>query len=95
MATRDIVDVEFWVRAPVVTQFFLTFIKKLYINSRKKKYLKDKDILSPEDGICKYIELYDDDKLESIKNLDYQHSPNCIPYIKDIIEKRKNKHNNK
>lgn len=59
------------------------------------EHLKDKDILSPEDGICKYIELYDDDKLESIKNLDYQHSPNCIPYIKDIIEKRKNKHNNK
>lgn len=58
------------------------------------EHLKDRDILSPEDGICKYIELYDDGILELIKNVDDAHSPDCIPYIKDIIEKRKNKHNN-
>lgn len=55
------------------------------------EHLKDEHILSPEDGICKYIELYDDDKLELIKNADDAHSPNCIPYIKSLVEKRKNK----
>ena len=57
-------------------------------------HLKEGNVLSKEDSICKYIELYDDDILELIQEFDDKHSKNCIPFIKEAIKKRKEKNNN-
>lgn len=53
-------------------------------------HLKEKPLPKAEDGVCKYIELYDRETSEYKLMFDVAHSPNMYDFLNEIIEKRKN-----